>query len=125
MSKISAGFKHGLVIVLIVSATAIFSSCEKYKFSPPEVDPNTTWSLSQDIQPIFTSKCASCHGGAQQPDLREGRSRESLTRRGYVETPAESSRLYTKLQSGSHESYATEVEKLKILYWIQQGAQNN
>lgn len=125
MSKNNAGLKNGLIFLVIISATTIFSSCEKYKFSPPEVDPNTAWSLNQDIQPIFSDKCVSCHGGAQQPDLREGRSHESLTRRGYVETPAESSRLYTKLQSGSHEAFATEVEKLKILYWIEQGAQNN
>ncbi|HLN21573.1 MAG TPA: hypothetical protein VK213_10820 [Bacteroidales bacterium] len=125
MNKINAGIKQGLVIFVIIAATAVLSSCEKYKFSPPEVDPNAPWSLSTDIQPIFNAKCISCHGGSQQPDLREGRSFESLTKRGYVTKPAESSKLFTTLSSGSHESRTTAVEKLKIRYWIEQGAKNN
>lgn len=125
MDKISAVIKRGLVVCVIFAAFAIFSACEKYKFTPPEVDPNAPWSLSTDIQPIFNSNCVSCHGGAIAPDLREGRSHEALTEGGYVETPGESSRLYTMLNEPSHEAKTTETEKLMILYWIEQGAENN
>jgi hypothetical protein len=102
-----------------------FSSCEKYTYTPPAVDPNATWSLATDIQPIFTASCASCHGGAVPPDLREGKSFQALTKGGYVDTPAESSRLYAVMIGSSHTPRSTEAEKLKVLYWITQGAENN
>lgn len=126
MSKIKAGTRQGLIIFAIIAATAVLSSCEKYQYNPPAVDPDNPWSLSIDIQPIFNANCTSCHGGAVQPDLREGNSFDALTRRGYVTTPAESSRLYKILvDDPSHSSRVTEAEKLKILYWIEQGAKNN
>jgi len=111
----------GSFMVLVVS---IISSCESHKSETPLVDPNTVWHLSTDIQPIFTSSC-SCHGPGQAPDLREGFSHQALTSGGYVNLPAESSELYTKITTGSHISRSTDAEKLKILYWIEQGAEDN
>lgn len=114
-----------LVVIVLVAAGQLFSSCEKYSFNPPAVEPNTEWSLQNDIQPIFNSNCISCHGGAVSPDLREGKSYQSLTRGGYVDAPAESSGLYKQVISPSHAARSTETDKLKILYWITQGAKNN
>ncbi|HEX2920658.1 MAG TPA: hypothetical protein VHO50_05780 [Bacteroidales bacterium] len=125
MDKIKPGNKQALIMFIILIISVAFSSCEKYRFSPPDVDPNATWSLSNDIQPIFNSNCITCHGGAISPDLRETRSYNSLTKGEYVKTPAESSRLYTKLNAPDHQARTTPVEKLKILYWIQQGAKDN
>jgi len=113
-----------LAIVLLLLSVGIVS-CEKYKYTPPAVDPNTTWLLSADIQPIFDANCVSCHGGSVPPDLREGKSFNALTRGGFVETPAEESKLYLILNEASHMPRATEAERLKVLYWITQGAQNN
>lgn len=111
--------------VILVLVVAGFTSCEKYKFTPPAVDPKTTWKLSTDIQPIFNSNCISCHGAALKPDIREGKSFNALTKGGYVSTPAESSKLYSTLSGSSHLSRATDEQRLKILYWITQGALNN
>lgn len=113
-------------ITFIVAFTAVLiSSCEKYTFRPPEVDPDYAWSLKDDIQPIFSSSCISCHGGSIAPDLRAGNSYNALTKGGYVTLPAEESRLYKTIISPGHTARTTEAEKLKILYWITQGAKNN
>jgi hypothetical protein len=114
---ISAGF----VLVLVV----LLSSCEKIKITSTTVDPNTIWSLSADIQPIFTSKCISCHGGTRVPDLRSGRSFTSLTNGGFVTTPATGSVLYSTMTGSQHSGRSTDAQKLEVLYWIQQGALNN
>lgn len=110
---------------LLVVTAAGFYACEKYQYTPPAVDPSVTWHFQADIQPIFNANCITCHGGSLSLDLREGKSYQALTKGGYVNTPAESSKLYAKITGSSHISRTTETEKLKILYWITQGAQNN
>ena len=117
--------KLSLAVMLLLMAFAGFTSCEKYTFNPPAVDPNTEWSLKDDIQPIFNAKCIDCHAGALSPDLRSDKSWNSLTKGGYVNLPAETSRLYAKITSSSHTAKTSDAEKLKILYWIEQGAKNN
>jgi mono/diheme cytochrome c family protein len=116
--------KQILVALVLIAAVEGFSSCEKYSYTPPAVDPNAAWSLKTDIQPIFNANCIACHGGTQSPDLRDGKSFTILSK-GFVTAPAESSRLYLKMISGGHESRSTAADKLKVLYWITQGAQNN
>jgi hypothetical protein len=125
MNKILTGIKQVQFVFLLTAAIAAFTSCEKYSYNPPAVDPDFAWSLEEDIQPIFTASCTNCHGGQRPPDLREERSYTSLTRGNYVDRPAEQSRLISKLSSGSHASFVTEAEKLRIQYWIEQGAKNN
>jgi hypothetical protein len=114
-----------LASAILIIALAGFASCEKYTFIPPAVDPNYEWKLSEDIQPIFNANCVTCHGGTTAPDLREGKSHNSLTRGGYVNLPGETSRLYVKITSSGHAPRSTDTEKQKILYWINQGAKNN
>jgi hypothetical protein len=110
---------------LVLSAVLILSSCEKVQITAPSVDPNTVWTFSGDIQPIFTSNCITCHGGIRTPDLRAGKSYNSLTNNNLISSPASGSVLYTKITGSDHSSRTTDTEKLKILYWIQQGALNN
>ena len=114
-----------LVLFSFIAAVGILSSCEKYTYNPPAVDPNAAWSLQTDIQPIFNSNCVGCHNGTRPPDLRAGESFEYLTTRGYVNLPAESSKLYLKIIDPGHAARSTAAEKLKVLYWITQGALNN
>lgn len=111
--------------VVLVASVCWLSSCEKYTYTPPAVDPDATWLLSADIQPIFNSNCISCHGGATSPDLREGKSYRALTSGNYVTAPAETSKLYQTMTGSSHSARSTDTEKLKVLYWITQGAKNN
>jgi hypothetical protein len=114
-----------LVAFVLIAAIKVLSSCESYTFTPPALDPNQTWYLSTDIQPIFNSSCVSCHGGTKAPDLREGKSYSALTKGGYVNLPGETSRLYLKMTGADHTPRSTDAEKQKVLYWINQGAKNN
>jgi hypothetical protein len=111
-----------LVLIAMVGG---FSSCEKYSYAPPAVDPTATWHFQTDIQPIFTSICINCHNGVRLPDLRSGKSYLSLTKGGFVSLPASTSRLYVRITTGDHIPRTTDADKLKILYWINQGAKNN
>ena len=117
--------RRNLPVIALLIAVAGFISCEKYTFTPPTVDPSATWSFQADIQPIFNANCITCHGGSLTLDLREGKSYNALTKGGYVNPPAETSRLYAQLTSSSHIARSTETDRLKILYWIAQGAKNN
>jgi len=111
-------------IILFAAFTGMYS-CEKYSYIKPTIDPEEVVSFQTDIQPIFTANCKSCHGAIQIPDLRPGNAYESLTKDGYVDLPAESSKLYTMMIRADHASRSTDIEKQKVLIWISQGALNN
>ena len=114
-----------LIVMFFITAFSGLMACEDFKIPQPEVDPSVPYSLQTDIQPIFTGNCISCHGGSRSPDLREGKSYKSLTDGGYVALPAETSLLYSTITGSEHYPRSTSTEKLKILYWIEQGAQDN
>jgi hypothetical protein len=114
-----------LVALVMIAAVEGFSSCEKYSFPIPKVNPDLTVHFETEIQPIFTSNCVSCHGGSQFPNLSDGKSYNSLTKGGLINSPGESSRLYVQMNSSSHTSRSTEIDKQKVLFWINQGALNN
>jgi hypothetical protein len=117
--------RQSLVAVIILTAVAGFTSCEKFRILPQPVDPNAIWSFKTDIQPVFNEKCVGCHGGTRAPNLSAGKSYDALIQGGYVDAPAETSKLYSKMNSSSHDSRSSDSEKLKVLYWIEQGAKNN
>ena len=126
MNQKAKKVKQILVAVIVLAAFTGFTSCEKYTFLPPAVDPNYAWSFTADIQPIFNANCVTCHGGGTtSPNLTSGKSYSALTKGGYVNAPAETSRLYVKMNSSEHLPRSTEADRLKVLYWIEQGAQNN
>ena len=126
MDKKVKKLRQILVAVIILSAVAGFTSCEKYKILPFPFDPNATWSFKNDIQPIFINdNCTDCHNGTRSPDLREGHAYNSLTTGNYVNLPAETSRLYVRITSSDHTARSSETDKLKVLYWIKQGTKNN
>lgn len=111
----------GFLVLIIV---LMLGSCELATIEPFSDVPDNL-SLASDIQPIFNSNCASCHGGSRAPDLRDGRAYASLLTGGFVDVDdPESSSLYTVFD-GSHSSRASDKEKAYILGWIQQGANNN
>lgn len=117
--------RPGIVVFTILSGVIILASCEKYSFTVETVDPVDSVHFKAVIQPLLANKCATCHGGVREPDLRSANSYESLTTGGYVTLPADKSKLYLKVISGSHASFTLPEEKQRILYWISQGAKNN
>jgi hypothetical protein len=117
--------KQLLAAVIIVAAIGGLSSCEKYSYTPEVINPTDSVHFQAEIQPIFTANCVSCHGAIKAPDLRDGHSYKALTDGGYVNLPGETSVLYQKITSSDHMPRTTDVEKQKILIWINQGAHNN
>ena len=113
------------IILLIISVG--FVSCEKYVYDPPTVDPEVDVLFATEIVPLFTANCLGCHGCAISPDLRAANAYESLTDGGYVNTTTpETSRIYTKITSNHATSTnISELDRLKLLTWITQGAKNN
>ena len=115
-----------ILVAIVLTASVIgLSSCEKYTFSPPTVDPVDTVHFQTDIQPIFTANCITCHSTIVSPDLRPGNSYLALTSGHYVDPPAETSRLYSHMISAGHTAKSSAVDKQKVLIWITQGALNN
>ena len=117
--------KHLLAVLVIIAAIGGLSSCEKYTWMPEVINPVDTVHFQADIQPIFTANCISCHGAIRQPDLRDGKSYESLTTGGYVNQPGETSKLYTRMTASDHAPRSTDTDKQKVLIWINQGSLNN
>lgn len=125
MKKKTNMLRQLLAAVVVVAAVYGLSSCEKYSFMPPVINPVDTVYFQAEVQPIFTENCVSCHGAIKPPDLRDGYSWEALTEGGYVTQPGESSELYTKMITGDHISRSSDVDKQTVLIWINQGALNN
>ena len=98
-------------------------SCDDYIILKPVIEAGVSYSTQ--IQPIFDKGCVSCHPDIKDLDLSPEQSYDALFDGSYVDTLApESSELYLKLR-GTHDSRATEEEKLIILQWITEGALNN
>jgi hypothetical protein len=114
-----------LAVIIVISAIGGLSSCEKYTYMPEVVNPTDSVHFQAEIQPIFTANCISCHGAIKAPDLRDGHSYEALTKGGYVNLPGETSKLYTKMTGTEHSPRSSDVDKQKVLIWINQGAHNN
>jgi hypothetical protein len=114
-----------LAVIIVISAIGGLSSCEKYTYMPEVVNPTDSVHFQAEIQPIFTANCISCHGAIKAPDLRDGHSYEALTKGGYVNLPGETSKLYTKMIGAEHTPRSSDVDKQKVLIWINQGAHNN
>ena len=114
----------GITVAIIIVAGAL-SSCEKFELTYPKISTTDSLHFSMDIQPIFNGICINCHNGSQSPDLREGKSYNSLSTGGYINLPGETSRLYLKVTSTSHFARTTDIQKQEILLWLNQGAKNN
>jgi hypothetical protein len=118
--------KQLLVALIVIAAIGGLSSCEKYSWMPEKVDPVVPVLFQTEIQPIFSAKCDDCHTSSRNPDLRDGKSYESLTSGGYVNLPGETSRLYLHMTtSAEHIPRSSDKEKNLVLNWINQGALNN
>jgi mono/diheme cytochrome c family protein len=117
-----------LFTFLVLISLLALNACEYETIVPDTPDPGKQVSYATDIQPIFTAKCAGCHGrGLTPPDLSAGTSYNSLMNGGYV-TPQNpsSSIIYVVMASGgSMSQYSNASQAALVLQWIQQGALNN
>lgn len=118
-------------LLLVLLGVYMFTACEYATIEPEVIPPKPagdTTSFSLEVQPYFTKNCAGCHNGSVKPDLRDGRSYESLFSNNMVVPfkPAESV-IYTCLLPGaSMAKYAgSPSNALMIKYWIEEGAKNN
>ncbi|HRA60547.1 MAG TPA: hypothetical protein PLG30_13105 [Bacteroidia bacterium] len=121
------------LILAVFVVTLLFSQC-KYNFIVPEevTPPNPDGepiSYSEQVQTIFTAKCASCHKpGGTMPDLTAGNSYNQVVP-GHVNltTPAESDIYKFPAPSTSLHAWKkySSNEAIIILTWIEEGANNN
>jgi len=124
--------KKRLLRLLFLSGTLLIllTACE-YDFitpAPPVPIPpaNDTISYAQDIQPFFTAKCVSCHGGSIAPNLLTGQSYSTIVPSSVTAGNPETSSFYTDINTGgSMASYATPAERQLVYRWIFAGAKNN
>ncbi|HVN57850.1 MAG TPA: hypothetical protein VMT63_06110 [Bacteroidales bacterium] len=125
MNHLSKVVRVILGLTVVLTLVGALSSCEKYTWTPPTINTADSLHFSTDIQPIFNGICINCHNGNISPDLRDGKSFASLTNMGLITPPGETSGLYLMVTSASHTARTTDIQKQKILVWINQGAKNN
>jgi len=120
----------GLILSLLLVIT-FMPSCE-YEFIEPEpVFIPEVISFSDNIQPIFNSKCSisGCHvAGFSILDLSQGNAYTELFRKELIDTDSpEASKLYQKLSApgSTHADRSTATDQATILEWINKGAKNN
>jgi hypothetical protein len=90
----------------------------------PTPNPDDPISFKDQIEPIFQSKCVSCHDNTN-PVLTTGSSYTNLTNGGYIiiSDPAES-KIYKKSKDG-HGTNMSSADLRLLLLWIQEGAKDN
>ncbi|HNY00973.1 MAG TPA: hypothetical protein PKG48_00205 [Bacteroidales bacterium] len=124
-------------LVSTLFLVVILASCSSDMIIPdppappaPPISPNENQiSFAGEIQPIFTAKCAFCHGiGQTPPVLKEGKSYQSLTSiPGMIDTvvPANSTLYKEMTTGGGMAQYANKANADSVYKWIRQGAKNN
>ncbi len=119
--------KHIIAAGVIIISAMTFVSCEKYTYDPPKIDLTTPVSFKNEIAPIFISKCYSCHKSSTGLNFADAaKTWTSINKPQYLKpNNPESSLIYTKLTSGSHETKCTIEERNKIYAWIKLGAIND
>jgi len=118
------------LLMAVFVVTLLFSQC-KYNFIVPEeiTPPNPDGqpiSYSEQVQSIFTAKCASCHKpGGTMPDLTAGNSyNQVVPSLVNLTTPAESDIYKFPAPATSVHTWKkySANEANIILTWIQEGA---
>ena len=127
MKKILNLISKAAVLILLLSLSSCYYDEE---IVVPELPEGEVVSFAEDIQPIFTANCASCHPVFADPDLTVGNSYTAITNGVYiVPEDLEASLLYqTLLWEVSpmpivEQLPASEINFVRI--WIEQGALDN
>ena len=116
-----------LLVIFIVGYGLASCTYHTNDYDPLDVPDNV--SFEADIIPIFEARCndAGCHSGAIPPDLQREVAYKNLINGGYVTDTdvAENNILYQKIDGGSMEVYADDLERAYIKKWIEEGALDN
>lgn len=125
MRKINIFNIAGILLVLYFLGACEYATIQPDIPPPPPPGDSTSYSLK--IQPFFNQQCAGCHNGSVAPDLREGKSYQSLLdNQMVVPFQPDQSIIYTCLLTGkSMAPYGNPVDNANIKYWIEEGAKNN
>ena len=121
--------KNLKIFGLLLFGIMFLASCEYelIEFEEPVI--NEEVSFADDIIPIFSNSCVSCHGeGHWKVDLTPENAYVDLFAKGLInkDMPAESI-LYVVLTEpgGFHDGKTTPTEQFLILTWIEEGANDN
>ena len=127
--------KKLLQFLMVLGVSLFMTSCyyDAYLELPPDENGGpiiTDVSFATDIQPLFTSKCASCHNGnIANPDLRAGSAYNNIVPQHVVAGDAEASNLFNKLPGNGHPinaGFSLGVDEITLIKaWIDEGAENN
>lgn len=123
-------------LALVSSLSLMCFSCyydELYIEEIPEIPEGQIVSFNDDIQPIFIQEgkdCTACHDASvANPDLREGRSYNSIFPDYVIPGDGENSEFYQKLPGIDHPisvGFVLSVDEIALIKgWIDQGAENN
>ena len=118
-------------LISVLLGIFLLGACEyasiKPEAAPPPPPPGDSTSYSLKVQPIFNANCKTCHNGSVAPDLREGKSYQSLFDNNLVvKFNPEESELYKVLQPGGvMAGFGNTNDNATIYYWIKEGAKNN
>lgn len=125
--------KKRIQFLIVILAILGMTGC-RYNWILPEedVDPNPGGepiSYATQVQPIFDSKCISCHKtGGTAPDLTTGKSyNQVVPGQVNLSTPAESGIYYFPAPTSTvhtWKKYSSSEAKI-VLTWIEEGAKNN
>lgn len=117
--------RHIIAAGLLLFLVATFVACDKYTYDPPTIDLTTPINFENEIFPILNSNCYSCHKSGSLNFTDATTTWTSINKARFITSGnPESSLLYTKLTSGSHESKCSVEDRNKIYSWIKQGALN-
>ncbi|MBT8273832.1 MAG: cytochrome c [Bacteroidia bacterium] len=116
--------------VLAFSIIGFCYSCYYDTFLELDIPIDEIVSYSNDIQPIFTASCISCHDGmTADPDLREGSSYNMLVPQYVTAFESENSSLIDNLPGNNHPvdiGFSLSDEDIALIEaWIDQGAEDN
>jgi hypothetical protein len=118
-------------LLAVLLGIFLFGACEYATIQPdappPPPPPGDSTSFSLKVQPIFSKSCVMCHAGTQIPDLRTGKSYQSLFDNNMVvKFNSAESVLYKKMLPGaSMNTYSNTTDIATLKYWIDEGAKNN
>ena len=118
-------------IVLCFSIGLLCFSCYYDEvLEMPELPIPEDVSFQSDIQPIFTSSCATCHDQNRDPDLRDGNAFAALMAGNYIVVGnADNSELFNKLPGIGHPvdvGFNLGADDIALIRaWINEGAKNN
>jgi hypothetical protein len=122
---------HAIPVLLSVLFIVLTLSCEYEFVQPAAMDMNTPVLFTRDIVPIFeeNNNCTACHrAGSTNIDLRSQVAYKAIVPMLIDTLQPENSKIYSIPAPGSQghgfKKY-TQVQAVKVLAWVKQGAKNN